>query len=123
IARRLTAIGVDLIDVSAGETAPEAKPVYGRMFQTPFADQIRNEAKVPVIAVGNIADADQVNSILMAGRADLVALGRPHLADPVWTLRAAAQAGEESQFVPHPYQLGQQQAIRNARAQADQAKG
>ena len=123
IARALKAIGVDLIDVSAGETVPDARPVYGRMFQTPFADQIRNEAKVPVIAVGNIADADQVNSILTAGRADLVALGRPHLADPVWTLRAAAQAGEESQFVPRPYQLGQQQAIRNARAQADQAKG
>lgn len=123
IARQLKAIGVDLIDVSAGETAPDAKPVYGRMFQTPFADQIRNEARMPVVAVGNIVDADQVNSILMAGRADLVALGRPHLADPVWTLRAAAQAGDETQFVPRPYQLGQQQAIRNARAQADQAKG
>lgn len=123
IARALQVIGVDLIDVSAGETAPDARPVYGRMFQTPFADQIRNEAKVPVIAVGNIADADQVNSILMAGRADLVALGRPHLADPVWTLRAAAHAGEESQFVPRPYQLGQQQAIRNAKVQGDQAKG
>lgn len=119
IARRLSAIGVDLIDVSAGETAPDARPVYGRMFQTPFADQIRNEAKIPVIAVGNITDADQVNSILMAGRADLVALGRPHLADPVWTLRAAAVAGDESQFVPAPYRLGQQQALRNAKTQAD----
>lgn len=119
IARRLKAIGVDLIDVSAGETAPEARPVYGRMFQTPFADQIRNEAKVPVMAVGNITDADQLNSILMAGRADLVALGRPHLFDPVWTLRAAAQAGEDTQFVPPPYRLGQQQAVRIARTQAE----
>jgi len=122
IARRLKTIGVDLIDVSAGETAPEARPVYGRMFQTPFADQIRNEAKLPVMAVGNIVDADQVNSILMAGRADLVALGRPHLADPVWTLRAAAQAGDDTQFVPPPYRPGQQQALRNARAQAEQGR-
>ena len=119
IARRLKAVGVDLIDVSAGETAPDAAPVYGRMFQTPFADQIRNEAKVPVVAVGNITDADQVNSILMAGRADLVALGRPHLFDPVWTLRAAAQAGDDTQFVPPPYRIGQQQAVRNAKAQAE----
>lgn len=116
IARRLKAIGVDLIDVSAGETAPDAKPVHGRMFQTPFADQIRNEADIPVIAVGNISDADQVNSILMAGRADLVALGRPHLADPVWTLRAATQAGDDTQFVPPAYRLGHEQALRAARA-------
>ena len=85
IARRLKAVGVDLIDVSAGETAPEARPVYGRMFQTPFADRIRNEAGIATMAVGNITDSDQVNSILTAGRADLVAIGRPHLADPAWT--------------------------------------
>ncbi|TNE41356.1 MAG: bifunctional salicylyl-CoA 5-hydroxylase/oxidoreductase [Sphingomonadales bacterium] len=122
IARRMKAVGVDLIDVSAGETAPEAQPVYGRMFQTPFADQVRNEAKVPTIAVGNITDADQVNSILTAGRADLVALGRPHLFDPAWTLRAAAQAGGEGQFVPAPYALGQEQAIRNARHKQDMGR-
>ncbi len=115
IARRLKAQGVDLIDVSAGETAPEARPVFGRMFQTPFADQIRNEAQIATMAVGNITDADQVNSILAAGRADLVALGRPHLADPAWTLRTAAQAGHEAQFVPPAYAPGQQQALRNAR--------
>ncbi|HWU02017.1 MAG TPA: bifunctional salicylyl-CoA 5-hydroxylase/oxidoreductase [Novosphingobium sp.] len=114
IARRLKAIGVDIIDVSAGETAPKARPVYGRMFQTPFADQIRNEAQVPTIAVGNITDADQVNSILTAGRADLVALGRPQLADPAWLLRAAAQAGHGEQPVAAPYVLGQQQALRSA---------
>ncbi|HKX79249.1 MAG TPA: bifunctional salicylyl-CoA 5-hydroxylase/oxidoreductase [Novosphingobium sp.] len=119
IARRLKAAGVDLIDVSAGETAPEARPVFGRMFQTPFADRIRNEADIPTMAVGNITDADQANSILTAGRADLVALGRPHLADPVWTLRAAAQAGHDGLFVPPPYQPGQQQALRAARQQAE----
>lgn len=112
IAMMLKAAGADLIDVSAGETAASARPVYGRMFQTPLADHIRNAAQIPVIAVGNIVDADQVNSIVTAGRADLVALGRPHLADPVWTLRAAAACGDEGQFVPPPYIPGQQQALR-----------
>lgn len=119
IALRLKAAGVDLIDVSAGETAPGARPVYGRMFQTPFADQVRNEAQVPVIAVGNISDADQANSILMAGRADLVAIGRPHLVDPAWTLRAAAAAGYVHQPVYPSYVLGQQQALRAAQQQAE----
>jgi anthraniloyl-CoA monooxygenase len=94
IARMLKSHGVDLIDVSAGETNPLARPVYGRMFQTPFADRIRNEAGVPVIAVGNIEDADQANSILLAGRADLIGIGRPHLANPMFTLHAAAKAAE-----------------------------
>jgi anthraniloyl-CoA monooxygenase len=123
IARRLKAAGVDLIDVSAGETAPDARPVFGRMFQTPFADQIRNEAEMATLAVGNITDADQVNAILVAGRADLVALGRPHLSDPAWTLRAAAQAGYEGQFVPAPYLPGQQQALRAARQQVELRRG
>lgn len=118
IARRFKAAGVDLIDVSAGETDPRARPVYGRMFQTPMADQIRNEADVPVIAVGNITDADQANSILAAGRADLVALGRPHLADPVWTLRTAAEAGRDV-FVPEAYRSGQDQLVRQFRKQAE----
>ena len=115
IAKLLREAGVDIIDVSAGETAPEGRPVYGRMFQTPFADQIRNEACIPTIAVGNIADADQVNSILTAGRADLVALGRMQLFDPIWTLRAAVLAGHEEQPIPAPYKLGQQMAMRTAR--------
>jgi anthraniloyl-CoA monooxygenase len=123
IARQLKAAGVDLMDVSAGETAPDARPVFGRMFQTPFADQIRNEAEVATLAVGNITDADQVNAILVAGRADLVALGRPHLSDPAWTLRAAAQAGYEGQFVPAPYLPGQQQALRAARQQVELRRG
>lgn len=119
ISRRLKALGVDLVDVSAGETAPEARPVFGRMFQTPFADQVRNEAQVATMAVGNITDADQANSILTAGRADLIALGRPHLADPAWTLRAAARAGHRAQFVPPPYGPGQDQALRAGRQQVE----
>ncbi|GAA0210273.1 bifunctional salicylyl-CoA 5-hydroxylase/oxidoreductase [Brevundimonas nasdae] len=122
IARRLKTAGADLIDVSAGETDPKARPVYGRMFQTPMADQIRNEAGVPVIAVGNITEADQANSILAAGRADLVALGRPHLADPVWTLRAAAQAGRAIS-TPAAYRSGQDQLIRQFQKQAEMARG
>ena len=91
IARMLTDAGVDMIDVSAGQTSKQAKPVYGRMFQTPFSDRIRNEAGIATLAVGNIYDPDHVNSILMAGRADLVCLARPHLANPYWTLHAAAR--------------------------------
>jgi anthraniloyl-CoA monooxygenase len=90
IAKAFTAAGADIIDVSAGQTSTQAKPVYGRMFQTPFSDRIRNEAGIATMAVGNIYEADHVNSILMAGRADLVCIGRPHLADPYWTLHAGA---------------------------------
>lgn len=108
--------GADIIDVSAGETSSTARPVYGRMFQTPFSDQIRNESRCPTIAVGNIYEADHVNSIIAAGRADLVALGRPHLADPVWTMRAAAQAGHELP-VPAAYALGQAQLTRTLQQQ------
>ena len=83
IARAFKAAGADLIDVSTGQTSPDAKPVYGRMFQTPYADQIRNEVGIATMAVGNITDADQANAIVAGGRADLVALGRPHLAGSV----------------------------------------
>jgi anthraniloyl-CoA monooxygenase len=93
VARMLKAHGCDVIDVSTGQTTPGAKPVFGRMWQTPFSEQIRNDAGIPTITVGNITSADQVNSILAAGRADLVALARPHLADPHWTLHAAASQG------------------------------
>ena len=88
----LQAAGVDICDVSAGQTSTRAKPVYGRMFQTPFSDRIRNETGMATMAVGNIYEPDHVNSILMAGRADLVCLARPHLADPYWTLHAAVHA-------------------------------
>lgn len=112
IARMLKAEGVDLIDVSAGETNPLARPVYGRMFQTPFADRVRNLADVPVMAVGNIEDADQANSILLAGRADLIGIGRPHLANPMFTLHAAAKAAEARAFVPAAVRPGYEQMAR-----------
>ncbi len=114
IARMFKASGADIIDVSAGQTSTDAKPVYGRMFQTPFSDQIRNEAGIATMAVGNIYEADHVNSILMAGRADLVCLARPHLADPYWTLHAALQLGDHATQWPLPYLAGRDQAQRLA---------
>ncbi len=104
--------GVDLIDVSAGQTSLDAKPVYGRMFQTPFSDRIRNEANVATLAVGNIYEPDHVNSILMAGRADLVCLARPHLANPYWTLHAGADAHYQGTTWPKPYWPGRDQLHR-----------
>ena len=101
-----------MIDVSAGQTSKRAKPVYGRMFQTPFSDRIRNEAGIATLAVGNIYDADHINSILMAGRADLVCLARPHLANPYWTLHAAADLGYEGLAWPKPYWPGRDQLHR-----------
>jgi anthraniloyl-CoA monooxygenase len=114
IARMLKAAGVDIIDVSAGQTSSAARPVYGRMFQTPFSDRIRNEVGIATMAVGNIYEPDHVNSILMAGRADLCCLARPHLADPYWTLRAAAQLGYGGQAWPPPYRAGGEQLNRLA---------
>ncbi len=119
IARMFAAAGAAVIDVSAGETDPAAKPVYGRMFQTPFADHIRNEAGIAVMAVGNIEDADQANGILVAGRADLIGVGRPHLNNPMLTLHAAARAGYSDQFVPAAYRAGQDQMIRAERKIAE----
>jgi anthraniloyl-CoA monooxygenase len=112
IAKAFHAAGADIIDVSAGQTTTDAKPVYGRMFQTPFSDRIRNEGGMATMAVGNITDPDQVNGILMAGRADLVCLARPHLADPYWTLHAAIQLGDEATEWPKPYHRGRDQARR-----------
>jgi anthraniloyl-CoA monooxygenase len=114
IARLLQAAGVDICDVSAGQTTIEAKPVYGRMFQTPFSDRIRNETGMATMAVGNIYEPDHVNSILMAGRADLVCLARPHLADPYWTLHAAAALGDPGENWPLPYLRGRDQLYRLA---------
>jgi anthraniloyl-CoA monooxygenase len=112
IARAFQEAGADIIHVSAGQTSDAAKPVYGRMFQTPFSDRIRNEAGVPTIAVGNITEADQINSIIAAGRADLCALARPHLSDPQWTLRAAAEQGYAAQPWPPQYLTGRDQLLR-----------
>ncbi len=111
--------GADIIHVSAGQTSAEARPVYGRMFQTPFSDRIRNQAGVPTIAVGNITEPDQVNSIIAAGRADLCALARPHLTDPHWTLRAAAEVGFAEQPWPLQYQTGKSQLERAIERQTE----
>jgi anthraniloyl-CoA monooxygenase len=113
IARAFAQAGCDLIDVSSGQTTPDAAPVYGRMFQTPFADAIRNEASLATMCVGSITSADQANTILAAGRADLVALGRPHLADPGFMLRAAAEHGVMLAG-PVQYAPGREQLLRTA---------
>jgi anthraniloyl-CoA monooxygenase len=111
--------GADLIDVSAGQTWAGQKPVYGRMFQTPFSDRIRNEGKLATMAVGNIYEPDHANSILAAGRADLVALARPHLVDPFWTLRAAAQLDYRDVHCPPQYLNGLSQLARNLKREAE----
>lgn len=113
IASAFKTAGADLIDVSTGQTSRQAKPAYGRMYQTPFSDRIRNEVGIATLAVGNIYEPDHVNSIIAAGRADLCALGRPHLSDPFWTLHAAAQLGYEAQRWPDQYLAGKAQLERN----------
>jgi anthraniloyl-CoA monooxygenase len=112
IGKAFVAAGTDVIHVSTGQTVAEAKPVFGRLFQTPYSDRIRNEARVPTIAVGNITEYDQVNSIIAAGRADLVSIGRPHLSDPHWTLHAAAQQGYAGARWPVQYYQGRVQLER-----------
>jgi anthraniloyl-CoA monooxygenase len=114
VARAFARAGADLVDVSTGQTAREARPIYGRMFQTPFSDQIRNEAGVATMCVGNITTPDQVNTILAAGRADLVALGRPHLVDPFFTMKAAAWYGVTDIHCPPQYLPGKDQIVRNS---------
>jgi anthraniloyl-CoA monooxygenase len=121
IAQMFEAKGADIIDVSAGQTSTQGQPIYGRMFQTPFSDRIRNEARIKTMAVGNIFEADHVNSILMAGRADLVCLARPHLADPYWTLHAATDLGDRHEKWPRPYEAGRDQAWRLAERAAETA--
>lgn len=112
IARAFYEAGADLIDVSAGQTSPDAEPVYGRMFQTPFSDRIRNELDIATMAVGNIFEADHVNSIIAAGRADLCALARPHLSDPYWTLHRAAELRYDGVPWPKQYLAGKEQLQR-----------
>jgi anthraniloyl-CoA monooxygenase len=112
IGRAFAAVGADIIHVSTGQTSIEAKPVYGRMWQTPYSDRIRNECGLPTIAVGNITEADQVNAIIAAGRADLCALARPHLVDPHWTLHAAAAQRVGTVDWPVQYFTGKQQLER-----------
>jgi anthraniloyl-CoA monooxygenase len=112
-ARALHEAGADVLDVSTGQTVPWQKPVYGRMYQTPFSDFIRNTLNVPTIAVGNIYEPDHVNSIVASGRADLCAVARPHLANPSWTLQAAAQLQHAEQHWPPQYLSGKSQLERN----------
>ena len=112
MARLFKAQGCDMIDVSSGQTTRQAKPTYGRMYQTPFADRIRNEVQIKTIAVGAITDGDQANGIIAAGRADLCALARPHLSDPAWTLHEAAKMRSQSIVWPQPYESGRDQLYR-----------
>ena len=113
IARALKSSGADLLDISSGQTVPWQQPVYGRMWQTPFSDLVRNVVGIPTVAVGNIYEADHVNAIVAAGRADLCAIARPHLASPSWTLQAAAQQGYDAQWWPEPYLSAKGQLERN----------
>ncbi len=117
----LKTAGADLLDVSTGQTVPWQKPVYGRMWQTPFSDLLRSAVGLPTIAVGNIYEADHVNTIIAAGRADLCALARPHLSDPSWTLRAAAAQGYRDQAWPAQYLSGKSQLERNLERAAQMA--
>ncbi len=109
IARAFKAAGADMIDCSSGQVSADQKPTYGRMYQTPFADRIRNQAGIATIAVGAISEADHVNSIISAGRADLCAVARPHLANPAWTLQEAAKIGFTGTAWPVQYQSGKAQ--------------
>ncbi len=126
IARAFKAAGADMIDCSSGQVSKRQAPVYGRMYQTPFADRIRNEAGIPTIAVGAISEADHVNSIIAAGRADLCAIARPHLANPSWTLMEAAKIGYLDVQWPKQYRAAKTQLERNLereKAMAAQAAG
>ena len=105
LAHRLREAGCDIVDVSTGQVSPDQQPAYGRSYQTPYADRIRHEAGIPVIAVGAISSYDDLNTIILAGRADLCALARPHLWDPHWTLHAAADQGVEVDWIPQ-YESG-----------------
>jgi len=121
IAKQFKAAGVDFVDCSSGQVDKREKPVYGRMFQTPFADRIRNEAGVRTIAVGAISEADHVNSIIAAGRADLCAVARPHLANPSWTMQEAARIGYTDLNWHKAYVSGKRQMETNFERAANMA--
>jgi anthraniloyl-CoA monooxygenase len=120
IAQMFKQAGADFIDVSSGQTTRAARPIYGRMYQTPFADRIRNEVGIGTIAVGAISESDHANSIIAAGRADLVALARPHLANPNWTLHEAAKLDSHEVSWPKQYQTGRDQLYRELSKQRAQ---
>jgi anthraniloyl-CoA monooxygenase len=113
VARLFSEAGADVIDCSSGQVSKEERPLYGRMFQVPLSDRIRNEVGVPTIAVGNIFEGDHVNTIIAAGRADLCAIARPHLANPAWTLHEAAKQGYSEAWWPPQYLAGKEQLERN----------
>jgi anthraniloyl-CoA monooxygenase len=125
IAKAFKLAGADMIDCSSGQVSKLEQPVFGRMFQTPFADRVRNEAGIATIAVGAISEADHVNSIIAAGRADLCAVARPHLANPAWTLMESAKIGYADVAWPKQYRAAKLQLERNLereRAAAAQAQ-
>ncbi|HEX7890601.1 MAG TPA: bifunctional salicylyl-CoA 5-hydroxylase/oxidoreductase [Ramlibacter sp.] len=122
IARAFKAAGADLIDCSSGQVSKQQHPVYGRMYQTPFADRVRNEAGIATMAVGAISEADHVNSIIAAGRADLCAVARPHLANPAWALLEAAKIGYRDVPWPKQYLSGKIQLERNLERERAQAQ-
>jgi anthraniloyl-CoA monooxygenase len=114
ITRAFSRAGCDLVSTSSGQTVPEQKPIYGRMYQVQFAEAIRNVARISTMAVGAITEPAQINTIVACRRADLVALARPHLVDPYFTRRAAAWYGVKSQSTPPQYLSGMAQAFREA---------
>ena len=114
LTKMLKEAGCDLIDCSTGQTVPQQRPAYGRMYQAPFADWVRNEVGIATMTVGAVTSADQVNTLLASGKADLVALGRPHLANPFFTLQASAWYQHAPQYWPPQYLAGRDQALRNA---------
>ncbi|WP_342215984.1 hypothetical protein [Nocardia brasiliensis] len=125
IAKQFKQAGADLIDCSAGQVSKAEQPTFGRMWQTPFADRVRQEAGIATIAVGAISEADHVNSIVAAGRADLCAIARPHLANPAWTLTEAAKIGYTELTWPKQYRAAKRQFEANIQRQqaAATAKG
>jgi anthraniloyl-CoA monooxygenase len=121
LTRMLKEAGCDMIDCSTGQTVPHQRPVYGRMYQAPFSDWVRNEVGIATMTVGAVTTPDQVNTLLAAGKADLVALARPHLANPYFTLQASAWYQHMGQYWPPQYLSGRDQAYRNAaRERAEQ---
>ena len=122
LSRMLKEAGCDLIDCSTGQTVPHQKPVYGRMYQAPYSDWVRNEIGIATMTVGAVTTPDQVNTLLAAGKADLVALARPHLANPYFTLQASAWYQHLPQHWPPQYLPGRDQAFRNAAREREELK-
>jgi anthraniloyl-CoA monooxygenase len=121
IAKAFKDAGADIIDCSSGQVSKKEKPIYGRTFQTPFADRIRNQVNIPTIAVGAIFDADSANTIIAAGRADLCAVARPHLANPAWILTEGAKSGYSKMPWPKQYVSAKIQLERNLEREKQQA--